>query len=117
MDDSARVVEGVRRFLGRHPQFTVGTACSGPQALAMVAQLESDLVLIDLHMPGIDGFATATLVRERHPLVRIIMMSMKQDARVQAECVRRGADGFLPKIGLQRKLLAEIQRLFPNHNI
>lgn len=114
VDDSARVVEALGLHLGKQPGLcVVATGHTGEQALVEMERHQPDLVVLDLNMPGMGGLAAAVQIRRLHRTVRIVIISIEQGARVQAECLRSGADGFLPKIGLQRHLIPQIEQWFP----
>ena len=115
VDDSPKVVAAIGLLLHKQPALlVVAGANNGTDTLAQVLRHEPDLVVMDVHMPGMNGMEAIALVRRHRPKMRIIMISIDQDAGVQAECLRLGADRFLPKIGLQRRLLQEIADLFPH---
>jgi DNA-binding NarL/FixJ family response regulator len=118
VDDSHTVMAAIGLLLHKQPALlVVAGANNGTDTLAQVLRHEPDLVVMDVHMPGMNGLEAVAVVRRHRPQVRIIMISVDQDAGVQAECLRLGADRFLPKIGLQRRLLQEIAGLFPHLNL
>lgn len=114
VDDSATVAAGIRQFLSAQKDVTeVITALDGRAAIEACHQSRPDLVVMDVHMPELDGLKTTTRIRREYPEMRIVLISVDQGADLQADCLHSGADAFLPKIGLQRNLMAEIDRLFP----
>lgn len=116
VDDKPAVVDGIRRFFALQGGVTVvAVAMNGREAIDKVAQNQPDLVVMDLHMPEMNGFEVAADMHRRFPNVRIIMISVEQGAHIQGECLRHGADRFLPKIGLHRTLMPEIRHLFPDY--
>lgn len=116
VDDKLAVVDGIRRFLARQPDvLVVDSAMNGIDAIDKVAQHKPDLVLMDVHLPEMNGLEAAAGMRSRFPKIRIIMISIDQDAELRADCLQHGADSFLPKIGLQRMLMLEIKSLFAAH--
>jgi DNA-binding NarL/FixJ family response regulator len=82
--------------LGGDTQFLeAGDAAS---TLAMVAsQPDIDLLLMDLHMPGVEGSATVRAIRERVPQLPVAVVSADEDATMVAELLRLGVCGFIPK--------------------
>lgn len=92
-----------------------GLAASGEEALALLAHKRIDLVLLDLAMPGLGGFATLRLLKDRPNPPQVIIVTL-QDA---PECRRlahdAGADGFIAKHEFTGALLPVIARLFPEH--
>lgn len=91
----------------------VASAGDGRAAVEQFVKHRPDLVIMDVNMPQMSGLEAAAEMRRLAPEVRIIMVSIHQDAQTEADSLQRGADSFLPKIGLQRRLLPEIAGLFP----
>jgi DNA-binding NarL/FixJ family response regulator len=57
----------------------LGEAASGPHALAAAAQLQPDLVLLDVRMPGMDGIATAARLRDAHPESVVVLITVEEE--------------------------------------
>ena len=97
-DDQASVREGLVLLLGGLPGIdVVGSAADGEQALAMVAEQQPDAILLDLHMPVLDGIgATRRLVAE-HPGVAIVVLTTYVDDSSILEALRAGARSYLTK--------------------
>ena len=72
----------------------VGSAASGEASLVAVAELHPDLVLMDIHLPGIDGLESTRQIQQRQPGVRVLLLSSFETYDGAAEC---GALGYLPK--------------------
>jgi DNA-binding NarL/FixJ family response regulator len=90
----------------------VGTAVNGREALAKAVQLIPDLVLLDLHMPVMDGFQTLPLLRQQVPHSRIIIMTVDEAASLAKACLTQGAHGFITKSKVIQTLMDEIQHVF-----
>ena len=97
-DDQASVREGLVLLLGGLPGIdVVGAAADGEQALELVAEHEPDAILLDLHMPVLDGIgATRRLVAE-HPGVAIVVLTTYVDDTSVLEALRAGARSYLTK--------------------
>ena len=72
----------------------VGSAVSGEASLAAVAELHPDLVLMDVHLPGIDGLESTRQIRALQPDVRVLLLSTIDSYDGAEDC---GALGYLPK--------------------
>ena len=72
----------------------VGSAASGEASLVAVEELHPDLVLMDMHLPGIDGVESTRRIRERQPHVRVLLLSSYESYDGAGKC---GALGYLPK--------------------
>ncbi len=97
-DDHALVRSGVRRVLESVPGIeVVGEAGRGDETLAMLVQLEPDVLLLDLNMPGGDGFQVLRSARDVAGGTRIVVLTLHVQAEYVARAVREGADGYLSK--------------------
>jgi DNA-binding NarL/FixJ family response regulator len=84
VDDQVEFLNLLRSRLGRSPGLViVGEATSGEQALELLAALHPtpDAALVDIEMPGMDGFLTAQRLRERAPALRVVLISASNDRR------------------------------------
>jgi DNA-binding NarL/FixJ family response regulator len=97
-DDQAAVREGLATLLDLTPGIeVVGEARDGAEAVRLVTEHAPDVVLMDLHMPGIDGIeATARIARE-HPEVRVVVLTTYADNASIQGALRAGALGYLTK--------------------
>lgn len=109
VDDHAIVREGLTMLLGEEEDIeVVGEARDGVDALAMVAHLQPDVVLMDLVMPEMDGIAATTQIRERYPDCQVLVLtSFAEDQRVP-DAIQAGAVGYLLKDVLKADLLRAI---------
>jgi DNA-binding NarL/FixJ family response regulator len=97
-DDQASVRQGLVLLLGGLPDIeVVGSAADGDQALEVVAAREPDAILLDLHMPVLDGLgATRRLVAE-HPGVAVVVLTTYVDDSSVREALNAGARSYLTK--------------------
>jgi response regulator RpfG family c-di-GMP phosphodiesterase len=86
----------------------------GEKALAAAARQGFDLVLLDLNLPGVDGYEVCRRLRERAatPYMKVIIVSGCGDANELAEALPRGADDYVPKPFEPRQLAAKVQHAF-----
>lgn len=98
-DDAVEVQRFMELYLQRHEQIeVVGVAGSGPAALALVAERSPDVLLLDLDMPGMDGFdVLAALADRNHVRTRVIVVSGLELADVEQRCLELGAVRVLDK--------------------
>jgi len=98
VDDQALFRSGLAMILGEDPRVSVvGQACDGSDALAKVAALEPDIVLMDLKMPQMDGIAATIALSESHPDVKVIILSTYEADSYVLQALRAGARGYVLK--------------------
>ncbi|MBS1252890.1 MAG: Transcriptional regulatory protein DegU [Anaerolineales bacterium] len=98
VDDQTLVREGLASLLAMVPDLTVvGTAADGREALALVDELEPDVVLMDVRMPGMNGVAATREIRARDPHTRVIVLTTFDHDEYVFESLRAGASGYLLK--------------------
>lgn len=112
VDDHPVVLEGVRACLRGHDQFdVVGMASSGDEALAKSRKLSPDVILMDINMPGMDGFETTRRLLETFPKVRVLMFAGREDNDAVGEMIQCGARGCIRKSASTEELVAALERV------
>jgi DNA-binding NarL/FixJ family response regulator len=97
-DDHRVVLEGIEHALDRADGFkVVATTHSGADVADLVARHRPDVVLIDLHMPGVDGLQALDQIRARDKDVKVVMLSASERQEEIQAALARGADGFILK--------------------
>ena len=97
-DDQASVREGLVLLLGGLPGIdAVGAAADGEQAVALVAEHRPDAILLDLHMPVLDGIGATRRLAAEHPGVAIVVLTTFADDESVLEALRAGARSYLTK--------------------
>ena len=98
VDDHPLMRRGMRDLLAMEDDLQpVGEAGTGEEALRLVDELDPDLILLDLNMPGMDGLETLQRLREAKVDARIILFTVSDDQSHVLEALRQGADGYLLK--------------------
>ncbi len=97
-DDHVMIREGLRPFVERiSPGTEVLEAGSLPEVLNLLNAGPVDLVILDLKMPGMNGYQGLVTLRQLFPKVQCVMLSAMADREHVLEAIRLGADGFIPK--------------------
>jgi DNA-binding NarL/FixJ family response regulator len=97
-DDQASVREGLVLLLGGLPGIdVVGAAADGEQALRLVAEHQPDAILLDLHMPVLDGIGATRRLAAEHPGVAIVVLTTYADDGSVIEALQAGARSYLTK--------------------
>jgi excisionase family DNA binding protein len=112
VDDDARLREFMRVNL-EVEGYTVRESESAEQALEAVSNEAPDLVLLDVVMPGVDGWQLLQKLQELHGSIPVIMFSGKVDEQSASEAEQRGARGFVGKPFDPQELLSRAKALVP----
>lgn len=98
VDDQTLVRQGIQTLLDLEEDLTVvGAAANGKQALAMVEQLQPDVVLMDVRMPVMDGVAATREITKRWPHIGVIILTTFDDDEYVIEGLKAGARGYMLK--------------------
>jgi NarL family two-component system response regulator YdfI len=109
-DDHLLVREGLRAVLDAAPDLLlVGEAADGLEAVRLAAELEPDVVLMDLRMPAVDGIEAIRQIKAQNPVVEIVILTTYDDDAHIVRGLRAGARGYLLK-DTGRKTLFEAIR-------
>jgi DNA-binding NarL/FixJ family response regulator len=112
VDDHPGFLATARDLISATPGFeTVGEADSGERAVELAERLRPDLVLLDVHMPGIGGIVAAGRIAEGCPETLIVLVSAYAVDDLPAEALRCGAFAVLPKHRLRSRALARLWEL------
>ena len=98
VDDHTLFRRGLTALLARDPHLSVvGDAADAGEALRRAKELQPDLILLDNHLPGVNGVDALPALREAAPAARIIMLTVSEDEGDLAAALRGGAAGYLLK--------------------
>jgi DNA-binding NarL/FixJ family response regulator len=112
VDDNPTLLRILRRFLGEEEGLlVVGTAGSGEEALGKARELQPQVILLDLAMPGMDGLNTIPRLRSVLPGVGIIVLTVLEANGYREAALAAGADDFVTKADLSTDLVPAIHRL------
>ena len=111
VDDHPMMRKGVIQLLEFEDDLqVVGEAGSGEEALRMAAELEPDMILLDLNMKGMTGLDTLSALRENGEDARIVVFTVSDDRNDVINVLRAGADGYLLKDMEPERLLEHIRQ-------
>ena len=110
VDDHTLIRDGLRTLLAADPLFeVVGEASNGQALLDQLPTVATDVVLLDLNMPVLDGLATTHRLREEYPHLRILLLSMMTHERTIGEALAAGAHGYVLKNADKYEVVAALQ--------
>lgn len=113
VDDQPTVLHGLRLHLTTQRDIAIaGEAGDGRTAIELVTSLEPDVVVLDISMPGMDGYEAARLIRAAGTS-SIVMLSLYDDAQSRALAMSSGADAFVSKHELTGQLIEAIRNVAP----
>ncbi len=111
-DDHTIVREGLKQVLSAAPDLSiVGEAQSGHEVLQRVRDLEFDVLLLDMSMPGKSGIELIKQVRGEKPKLRILVLSMHQEQQYAVRAIKAGASGYLTKDSASAQLVLAIRKV------
>lgn len=96
-DDHKILRDGLKRAFEAAGESVVGEASNGEEAVQLVADLNPDVVLMDLSMPVLDGAAATQRIREQYPDTKVVVLTMHDDVAHTQAALTAGAMGFLTK--------------------
>ncbi len=96
VDDEKEICEFLKAFFEER-NFEVYTANSGVSAIKYIQELTPQLVLLDIHMPGMDGINALKWIKEKYPKVKVIMVTALETREKIEEAMRLGADNYITK--------------------
>lgn len=113
VDDHVLIRDGLRTLLAADPQFAVvGEASDGQALLDQLPAVATDVVLLDLNMPVLDGLATTHRLRAEYPHLRILLLSMMTHEHTIGEALAAGAHGYVLKNANRHEIIAALQVVF-----
>ena len=110
VDDHELVRTGIQHLLNQNGTVDViGVASSGEEAIKMVDALLPDIVLMDFYMPGIGGMEASRKISQRHPDVKIIILTVLADGPLPQQMLSTGVQGYVTKTCSIAELIAAIK--------
>jgi DNA-binding NarL/FixJ family response regulator len=112
VDDHAVLREGLATQINREPGLTVcGEAVTAREAVAAVEELDPDLVLADINLPGRNGLELIRDIRSSRPGLPVLVLSMHDETHFAERVLRAGGRGYVSKSASSQSLLAAIRRV------
>jgi len=110
VDDYPVIREGLRTMLSTYQTVEiVGEAADGAEAVAMVAEKKPNVVLMDIRMPNMDGIEATRRIKDKHPSISVIVLTIYDNDAYVIDAVRAGASGYLLKDTSRELLLHTIR--------
>ena len=111
-DDHTIVREGLKQLLSASADFQiVGEASNGHEVLTRLREIEFDLLLLDMSMPGRSGTELIRQVKSEKPRLRILVLTMHEEQQYAVRAIKAGASGYLTKEGASEQLVSAIRKV------
>jgi DNA-binding NarL/FixJ family response regulator len=114
-DDDRRYAAALRLLIEEQPELTVvALAYDGEETLNLADSLEPDAVVVDLHMPNVDGVTAIRKLREAHPHICLIALTGDESTDIHQRATEAGADGVLVKGQMLEALVERLRAAHPH---
>ena len=111
-DDHAIVREGLKRIVAAGEDMEVlAEAADGSEVMQRVRELEFDVLVLDLSMPGRSGMELIKLAKSEKPRLRILVLSMHQELQYAVRAIKSGASGYLTKESAPGELVLALRKI------
>lgn len=109
VDDHVVMRSGLRLILAEQPEIEVlGEYGDGGEAIDAADAMNPDVILMDVAMPKVDGVEATRIIKQRHPAIRVIGLSMFEDTETREKMIAAGAERYLSKAGPSEELLSAV---------
>lgn len=118
VDDHDLFRSGIKALLQRQSDLeVVGEAGDGLEGVKLIEQTPADVLLLDCDLPSMKGYEVLAQIREAHPNLAVIMLTVSEDYDTLGECLRLGARGYLLKNIDQEFLLRSIRSVYQGESV
>ena len=115
-DDHSIVRAGLRRIVEESADIeVVAEAADGRDAIKQVMADTPDVAVVDISMPGLDGLEVVNRLRESHPGLPVLILTMHEEAQYIVRAIEAGAMGYLTKQSAPEQLVTAIRRVYSGH--
>ncbi|GAB3999634.1 response regulator transcription factor [Spirosoma daeguense] len=98
VDDHQLILDSLKTLFASVPNVVVAGMTNDSRLVAdLLAQIEVDIVICDLHMPLLSGIELTVLLRKKYPMVQVLLLTMAEDGPTIREAIRLGAAGYVLK--------------------
>ena len=116
VDDQKVIRESISVLLNEVAEFeVVGTAVDGYEAIALVKDLQPDIILMDIEMPGLNGLEATSSIASQYPDLKVLMLTSHDDDELIARSLAAGAEGYLLKNMSEAEIVRAIRFVFEGY--
>jgi DNA-binding NarL/FixJ family response regulator len=109
-DDHMIVIEGLKKLLELEYD-VVGTVEDGRALIAAVDRLRPEVVVADISMPHLNGIEAVRQIKEKHPQIKVVILTMHHDVQYATRAFDAGASGFVLKVSAASELITAINEV------
>lgn len=115
VDDHQMFLDGLEFILSKEPDLhVIGEANNGKNALPLIKNLNPDLVITDISMPEMDGITLTKHIKDTHPQIKVLVLSMHNQKNIITQIMQSEADGYVLKNCRKQELLLAIRTILDN---
>lgn len=112
VDDHTIMREGIHALLSPHDDIEIaGEASEGKEAVSKAQELEPEIVIMDISMPGMDGLEATRRILKQNPKVKILVLTQHDNREYVLLSIKAGVSGYIPKKALASELVSAIRAL------
>ncbi len=112
VDDQLSIQEMLKAYLSEDPSIkVVGIANSGQSAIALIEELNPDIAILDIEMPGLDGLSACGAIVKRFPSTKVLVLSSYDDVEYLNRAIQMGVNGYLHKATPPAELINTIHSI------
>lgn len=116
-DDHAVLRAGLKTLFKAQPDIeVVAEAADGIETVRLSQELSPDIVLLDISMPGLNGFEVTRTIKKQNPNIKVLVLTMHDDESYLHQMLHAGADGYVPKKAADNELIAAIRATYRGEN-
>ncbi|NRS47097.1 hybrid sensor histidine kinase/response regulator transcription factor [Brevibacillus sp. HB2.2] len=113
VDDQVMIADSLQQILSQQDNFiVVGTASDGQEALEQCERHQPDIVLMDVHMQGMNGLEAILQMKERWPNMKIVIMTTFEDSIQAATALEHGAEGYMLKSTRPKEMMEALKLIY-----
>lgn len=112
VDDHQIIIDGLRLLINSvEGMLVIGDANNGKEAIELLEVLDTDVVLMDIDMPVMNGLDATKTIKTRHKNIKVLILSMHCDGGMVKELIGIGADGYIMKNASKEELIQAITKV------
>jgi len=113
IDDHSLVLDGLKTRLERSGFIEIaGTATDGPTGIEAATQLQPDVVLVDINLPGMNGIEVVEILTEQHAHIKLLVLSIHDDQEYILDVARIGAKGYVLKSASADEMVSAVRTAY-----